>query len=91
MGDIQRALEEMPTSRAACLVPNTNPLQLLEPKEKFMADVAVGGALMTKTCKAAYELLVELAYNNYQWLPNRFLPRRMARMLDLDLINHLIA
>ena len=32
-----------------------------------MVDAAAGGALMSKTHEAAYELLEELASNNYQW------------------------
>lgn len=35
---------------------------------RSMVDAVVGGALMSKTHKAAYELLEELASKNFQWI-----------------------
>ena len=45
-----------------------------------MVDAAAGGALMSKTHEAAYELLEELASNNYQWPTERAMPRKTARV-----------
>ena len=43
-----------------------------------MVDAVAGGALMIKTHKVAYELLEELASNNYQWPTERAMPRKTA-------------
>ena len=53
-----------------------------------MVDAAASGALMSKTHKAAYELLEELASNNYQWPIERAMPRKTARVLELDHWQH---
>ncbi|XP_023886157.1 uncharacterized protein LOC111998291 [Quercus suber] len=58
---------------------------------RFMVDVAAGGALMSKTHEAAYELLEELASNNYQWITERAMPRKTAGVLELDSITSLAA
>ena len=55
-----------------------------------MVDAAAGGALMSKTHKAAYELLEELA-SNYQWPTERAMPRKTAGVLELDSITSLAA
>nr|XP_023916883.1 uncharacterized protein LOC112028427 [Quercus suber] len=54
-----------------------------------MVDAAAGGALMSKTHEAAYELLEELASNNYQWPTKRAMPRKTAGVLELDSITSL--
>ena len=54
-------------------------------------DVVAGGALMSKTHEAAYELLEELASNNYQWPIERATPRKTAGVLELDSITSLAA
>ena len=46
---------------------------------------------MSKTHEAAYELLEELASNNYQWPTERAMPRKTARVLELDSITSLVA
>ncbi|KAL4597574.1 hypothetical protein ACB092_11G000200 [Castanea dentata] len=56
-----------------------------------MVDAAAGGALMSKTHEAAYELLEELASNNYQWPTERAMPRKIAGVLELDSITSLAA
>nr|XP_023872628.1 uncharacterized protein LOC111985214 [Quercus suber] len=56
-----------------------------------MVDAATGGALMNKTHEAAYELLEELASNNYQWPTERAMPRKTAGVLELDSITSLAA
>ena len=55
-----------------------------------MVDAAAGGALMSKTHEAAYELLEELA-SNYQWPTERAMPRKTAGVLELDSITSLAA
>ena len=56
-----------------------------------MVDAVAGGALMSKTHEAAYELLEELASNNYQWPTERATPRKTAGVLELDSITSLAA
>ena len=48
-----------------------------------MVDEAAGGALMSKTHEVAYELLEELASNNYQWPTERAMPRKIAGVLEI--------
>nr|XP_023913707.1 uncharacterized protein LOC112025289 [Quercus suber] len=64
---------------------------LYEAWERSMVDAAAGGALMSKTHEAAYELLEELASNNYQWPTERAMPRKAAGVLELDSITSLAA
>lgn len=52
------------------LVLNSN---LLGATNKFMIDVVIGGALISKTPETTYELLEELASINYQWSVERYL------------------
>ncbi|KAF5441978.1 hypothetical protein F2P56_037072, partial [Juglans regia] len=56
-----------------------------------MVNVAIGGVLMSKTHEAAYELLEELASNNYQWFVEKAMPRKMAGVFELDSITALVA
>ncbi|XP_023892547.2 uncharacterized protein LOC112004530 [Quercus suber] len=56
---------------------------------RSMVDATAGGALMSKTHEAAYELLEELASNNYQWPTERAMPRKTAGVLELDSITSL--
>ena len=56
-----------------------------------MVNATAGGALMSKTHEAAYELLEELASNNYQWPTERTMPRKIAGVLELDSITSLAA
>ena len=58
---------------------------------RSMVNVAAGGALMSKTHEAAYELLEELASNYYQWPTERTMPRKIAGVLELDSITSLAA
>ncbi|XP_075640377.1 uncharacterized protein LOC142612142 [Castanea sativa] len=64
---------------------------LYEAWERSMVDATVGGALMSKTHEAAYELLEELASNNYQWPTERAMPRKTTGVLELDSITSLVA
>lgn len=56
---------------------------------KSVIDVAVGGALMSKIIKAAYELLKEQASYNYQWFSERSKPKPVVGVLELDHITSL--
>ena len=58
---------------------------------RSMVNAAAGGALMSKTHEAAYELLEELASNNYQWPTERTMPRKTAGVLEIDSITSLAA
>ncbi|XP_050259914.1 uncharacterized protein LOC126704981 [Quercus robur] len=58
---------------------------------RSMVDAAAGGALMSKTHEAAYELLEELVSNNYQWPTERAMSRKTAGVLELDSITSLAA
>jgi len=40
-------------------------------------DVAAGGTLMNKTKDAAYNLIEEMALNNFQWSSKRAQPKRV--------------
>lgn len=39
--------------------------------KEFMIDLAIGGALMSKTLEMTYKILDELISNNYQWSDKR--------------------
>ena len=43
---------------------------------RTMIDTAAGGTLMGKTPEKVYELLEEMASNNYQWSSERSMPRK---------------
>ena len=46
----------------------------------MMIDVAAGGVLMRKDRDKAYELLEEMASNDYQWQTEREMPKKIAGM-----------
>lgn len=52
---------------------------------RYMVDATAGGTLMSKTHEEAYELLEELASNNYQWPSKRSRPK--AHVVELDSIS----
>ncbi|KAH9745008.1 hypothetical protein KPL70_003905 [Citrus sinensis] len=56
-----------------------------------MIDAAAGGTLMGKTSEAAYELLEEMASNNYQWTSERSMPRKIVRAYNVDVVTALSA
>ena len=58
---------------------------------RSMVDAVVGGALMSKTHEAAYELLEELVSNNYQWPIEKAMLRKTVGVLELDSITSLAA
>lgn len=57
-----------------------------------MIDAMIGGALMSKTPKAAYALMEKLESNNYQWTSfERIKPRPIARVIEVDQVSNLNA
>ena len=56
---------------------------------RTMIDVATGGMLMGKTPEAAYELLEEMASNNYQWTSERSMPRKIVGAHNIDVVTTL--
>ncbi|XP_038978816.1 uncharacterized protein LOC120109139 [Phoenix dactylifera] len=58
---------------------------------RITIDAAAGGTLMSKSTEEAYELLEEMASNNYQWSNERGMPKKVPGMYDVDGINMLNA
>ncbi|XP_038976409.1 uncharacterized protein LOC113461320 [Phoenix dactylifera] len=58
---------------------------------RITIDAAAGGTLMSKSTEEAYELLEEMASNNYQWSNERCMPKKVPGMYDVDGINMLNA
>ena len=56
-----------------------------------MINVATGGALMRKTHDEAYELLEEMASNNYQWPSERSMSKRAIGVHEIDVITAISA
>ncbi|XP_017985356.1 PREDICTED: uncharacterized protein LOC108663950 [Theobroma cacao] len=50
-------------------------------------DAATGGAFMSKSIDEAYDLLKEIASNNYQWPSERLGTRKIAEIHELDVMN----
>ncbi|XP_017974489.1 PREDICTED: uncharacterized protein LOC108661567 [Theobroma cacao] len=57
---------------------------------KTTIDVAVGGALMSKNAANAYNLLEEMALNNYQWPSKRSSSRKVIGAYEIDAIGNLV-
>ena len=51
---------------------------------RSMIDVATGGTLMSKTKEEAYNLIKEMALNNYRWSSERGQPKRVGGKYDID-------
>ena len=47
-------------------------------------DAVVGGSLMRKTIDGAFDLLEEMANNNYLWPLERHLPTKQGGRLKVD-------
>ncbi|XP_062109494.1 altered inheritance of mitochondria protein 3-like [Humulus lupulus] len=58
---------------------------------RTIIDAAAGGAFMRKSANEAYELLEEMAMNNYQWPNERGQPKKVAGMMEVDAITMLTA
>ena len=61
----------------------------LNGQTQTIINVATGGALIGKTREEAYELLEEMASNNYQWPTKHFMPKKPARVHELDTMSAL--
>ena len=58
---------------------------------RSMIDAAAGGTLMSKTEEEAYNLIEEMALNNFQWSSERTQPKRVGGKFELDAITLLTA
>ncbi|XP_024031895.1 uncharacterized protein LOC112094656 [Morus notabilis] len=58
---------------------------------RTLIDASAGGALMKKTEDEAYELLEDMATNNYQWPSERSIPKKTAGLHEVDAITNLTA
>ncbi|WRX08623.1 Retrotransposon gag domain - like 6 [Theobroma cacao] len=58
---------------------------------KTTIDAAAGGALMSKNATDTYNLLEEMASNNYQWPSERLGPRKTVRAYEIDALGALTA
>ena len=67
MGEIQRPTKKMPTLRLSVWFQVQTFYNGLGSTTRTMIDDAARGTLMGKTPEVAYELLEEMASNNYQW------------------------
>ena len=56
-----------------------------------MIDAAVGGTLLSKTKEEAYNLIEEMALNNYHWSNERGQPKRVGGKYDVDTLSSLTA
>ncbi|EOY26223.1 Uncharacterized protein TCM_027661 [Theobroma cacao] len=64
-----------------------NPESLYEAWERTTIDATTSGALMDKSIDEAYDLLKEIAFNNYQWPCEKLVLRKVASVHELDGIN----
>jgi len=56
-----------------------------------MIDAAAGGTLMSKTKEEVYNLIEEMALNNYQWLSERGQPKRVGGKYEINALTLLTA
>jgi len=56
-----------------------------------MIDAAAGGTLITKTEEEAYNLIEEMALNNFQWSNERGQPKRVGGKYYIDALTLLTA
>lgn len=63
----------------------------LQSATRTSIDAAAGGTLMKKSPEEAYELVEEMATNNYQWPSDRVQPKRIQGVHELDSISALTA
>jgi len=54
-------------------------------------DAAVGGTLMSKTEDEAYNLIKDMALNNFQWSTEKGQPKRVGGKLEVDALTLLSA
>ena len=57
---------------------------------RTLLDTSVGGALMSKSANEAYQLLEDMALNNFQWPSERETPKKLGGVHELDVFNNLV-
>lgn len=58
---------------------------------RTLIDAASGGSLMSKSKDQSFELLDEMAQNNYQWPSERIAPKKAAGIYEVDALTNLTA
>ena len=58
---------------------------------RSMIDAVASGTLMSKTEDEAYDLIEEIALNNYQWCNERGQPKRVWGKFEVDALTLLTA
>ncbi|PON37321.1 hypothetical protein PanWU01x14_321200 [Parasponia andersonii] len=58
---------------------------------RTIINAVAGGVLMGKSIDDAYELLEEMAVNNYQWPSEHINPRRTTSINELEVTSSLVA
>ena len=58
---------------------------------RSMIDAAVGGTLMSKTEEQSYNLIEEMALNNYQWSSQQGQPKRVGGKYEINVLTLLAA
>ena len=53
-----------------------------------MIDAATRGTLMSKTEEEAFNLIEEMALNNYQWSSEHGQPNRIGCKYDIDVLTY---
>ena len=56
---------------------------------RTLLDALVGGALMRKSANEAYQLLEDMALNNFQWPNERETAKKLSGVHELDVFNNL--
>ena len=91
MGEIQGFAEAMPPSWTPEMDRGPNFLQWVTQPVRSMIDAAARGTLMSKTEEEAYNLIEEMALNNYQWSNERGQPKRVGSKYEIDALTLLTA
>ena len=86
----RRPTKKMPTLWSTSLAEQTF-YNGLGSNTRTMINATVRGTLMGKTPEAAYELLEEMASNNYQWSFERSMPRKTVEAHNIDVVTALSA
>ena len=55
-----------------------------------LIDSLARGALMSKSANEEYQLLEDMALNNFQWPSEREIPNKSSGVHELDVLNNLV-
>ena len=58
---------------------------------RTLVDASAGGAIMGKNEVEAYQILENIALNDYQWPVERVAPKKLVGVFDLDMFTNLSA